>query len=84
MLIIYNLPVFSRSMQCVGSCKMLHHCLDHELEEEPGAVGDGIPGRVSGQCELESQLLVDKLSKARCAKCCKRTKVSSCAKLGIE
>ena len=71
-------------MQCVGSCKMLDHCLDHELEEEPGAVSDGLPGGVSGQCELESQLLVNKLSQARCSKCRKCTKVSPCAQFRIE
>ena len=71
-------------MQCVGSCKMLNHCLDHELEEEPGAVSDGLPGGVSGQSELESQLLVNKLSQARRSKCCKRTKVSPWAQFRIE
>ena len=77
-------PVFSGSMQCVGSCQMLNHCLDHQLKEEPGAVSDGLPGRVAGQGELESQLLVHKLPKARRSKCCKCTKVSSCAQSSIE
>ena len=39
-------------MQRVGSCEMLNHCLDHELKEEPGAVSDGLPGRVSMSKEI--------------------------------
>ena len=30
-------------MQSIGSCQVLDHGLDHQLEEEPGAVGDVLP-----------------------------------------
>ena len=80
----YFPPVLSRSVQCVGSCKMFNHCFDHQLKEEPGAVGDGVPDDVAGEGELEGELLVHKLAKARCSKGCKGPKVSSCLKFWIE
>ena len=70
-------PVFSGSVQRICSCQVLYHGLDHQLEEEPGAVGDVLPRVVPRQGELQGQLLVDQLPKTCASKCCKCSKISA-------
>ena len=70
-------PVLSGGMQSIGSCQVLYHGLDHQLEEEPGAVGDVLPRVVPRQGELQGQLLVDQLPKTCASKCCKCSKISA-------
>ena len=70
-------PLLALNPQPVGGGQVLDHGLDHQLEEEPGAVGDVLPRVVPRQGELQGQLLVDQLPKTCASKCCECSKISA-------